>query len=145
MPVKATRAKRATRSKHATPPTETELAASDKILETAIAAAAEAKHTLDVAKEAAAKIIADAAAPISAALEHRLTLIESTQADLGRTMQAQHDGVILAVGDVKNVVLKQNGRVGRLETWKTQQTAIYALLLAIAPFTFWGLTKWFGG
>lgn len=119
-------------------------AAERKILDTAAAAAAEAKHTLAVAQEVAARLVQQDTWPISPAMEHRLTLIEAVQKTTSDNMQTQHDGVMKAINSVEVVVLKQNSRVGKLETWKTQQTAIYGALIFSAPFTFFALTKWFG-
>lgn len=66
-------------------------------------------------------------------LEHRLTKIE--EAIVANTEETQR---------LSAHVEKQNGRVGKLETWRTQQGAIMAVLLAAGPFVFWALNRFAG-
>ncbi len=66
-------------------------------------------------------------------MEHRLTKIEQA---------------IVANTDVTEKltahVEKQNGRIDRLEGWKSQMTGVYAVILAAAPVVFWALSRWAG-
>jgi hypothetical protein len=67
-------------------------------------------------------------------LEHRLTKME--------------EAVVANTDETRKLSLnveKQNGRIGELETWRTQQGAIMMALVAAGPFVFWALGKWFGG
>ena len=64
-------------------------------------------------------------------LEHRLTKIE--QAIIANTDATEK----LSAG-----VEKQNGRIGKLEGWKSQMTGVYAVILAAAPVLFWALNRW---
>lgn len=85
-------------------------------------------------------------------LEHRLTKIEAAQQAAAQTLVQQHGSLMLAVGEVKAEVSGvkfdvrlQNGRVSKLESWRTQVTAIYGAILVAAPFVFYALLRWFGG
>jgi hypothetical protein len=66
-------------------------------------------------------------------LEHRLTVIEQGIARIDVTTTRT---------DVN--VAKQNGRIAKLETWRTQITAIYGLILIAGPFVFFALNQMFG-
>lgn len=50
----------------------------------------------------------------------------------------------VAVVKIEEKVGIQNGRVAKLESWKTQVTAIYGAILFSAPFTFYALMRIFG-
>jgi hypothetical protein len=101
--------------------TPAQLAAAAKILETATAAGVEAKHTLAVAKETAVKLLADAVAP-TAALEHRLTLIEGQIQGLNDSVRSdsveskeRDSRMETLLKDTLEEARKTNGRVSKLE------------------------------
>ena len=75
-------------------------------------------------------------------LERRLTLIESAQTTAALLAATHHTTVIAAVTKVEVRVETQNGRVGKLETWKTQQGTAMTIAIAAGPFVFWALSKW---
>ena len=58
---------------------------------------------------------------------------------------AQHTAVMEKLVEVKTTVLQQNGRIGKLESWRTQEATLLALLVAAGPFVFWALNRWAGG
>lgn len=44
-----------------------------------------------------------------------------------------------ATKDVAKTVHQQNGRIGKLESWRWQITGAFLLVGVAAPFVFWGL------
>ncbi len=77
-------------------------------------------------------------------LERRLTLIEAAQSAAATAANANHSSAMVAIGKVEGKVDVQNSKVAKLETWRTQVTAIYGAILAAAPFVFFALNKLFG-
>ena len=77
-------------------------------------------------------------------LEHRLTLIESAQLTAATLAATNHATVMQAVGKVEAKIETQNGRVGKLEIWKAQASTLYGVILFLAPFVFFALSKLFG-
>lgn len=59
-------------------------------------------------------------------------------------MKSTLDETQADVKEMKGEVARQNGRVGKLEVWRSQEAAFIAAVLAAAPFVFYGLTKLFG-
>lgn len=74
-----------------------------------------------------------------------LTRLQGQVEAMNHAAGTNHTTLLLAVAEVKQTVLAQNGRIGKLETWKTQASAIYGVILFLSPFMFYALTRWFGG
>jgi len=89
------------------------------------------------------------------ALERRLGKIEGqlvaaekiaqiTQTAAMTAAGVQHAAVIEKLLEVKSKVIEQNGRIGKLESWRTQQGAVLTVLIGAGPFVFWAMNRWAG-
>lgn len=81
---------------------------------------------------------------ISAALEHRLTTIEEAQKNSAVLAVQNHSLMMQAAGKIEGTIERQNGRIGKLETWRAQWQVGYAVVLIAGPFIFYALTRLFG-
>ena len=114
----------------------------------ALAADMVASATKAAATAAAEVLItaAKAAAVISAKDNDHdaLTRMQGQMDHIAIVASGNHTALLSAVGEVKETVLKQNGRIGKLEISRVQERTIYGAILTIAPFVFYGLLRWFG-
>jgi uncharacterized coiled-coil protein SlyX len=77
-------------------------------------------------------------------LEHRLTKLEQQIAQSATFMTAAHQTILERIDGLTARVGAQNGRISKLESWKTQVSTVYGVFLAAAPFVFYGLLRLFG-
>lgn len=56
----------------------------------------------------------------------------------------KHTIVMERLTNIDGKLEKQNGRVSKLEVWRTQEATLITILVGAGPFVFWALNRWAG-
>jgi hypothetical protein len=78
-------------------------------------------------------------------LEGRLTRIEDQMVAGFDRLDTRAKGIEVNLHALTNKVGEQNGRISKLEVFKSQGVAVIAVILAAGPFVFAVLDRWLGG